>query len=87
MLGFGSHLVLDEIWSMEFRHGFRLKSSFGTAIKFWGDCWWSNLLTYANLAIVTLLILADPTINNLNSNPSDMNANSMATQTTDHAVQ
>ena len=61
MLGFASHLVLDEIWSIDFRH-LRLKSSFGTAIKFWGDCWWSNLATYLNVVILALMIFEDPTI-------------------------
>ena len=39
---------------------FRLKSSFGTAIKFWGDCWWANLLTYANVIVLALMIMGDP---------------------------
>ena len=51
--------MLDEIWSIDFSH-FRLKSSFGTAIKFWGDCWWSNLATYANVIILAMMILQDP---------------------------
>jgi hypothetical protein len=59
MLGFASHLVLDEIWSIDFRH-LRLKSSFGTAIKFWGDCWWANLATYANVLVLAMMITADP---------------------------
>jgi hypothetical protein len=59
MAGFGSHLVLDEIWSIDFRH-LRLKSSFGTALKFWGDCWWANLATYANVVVLALMITADP---------------------------
>jgi membrane-bound metal-dependent hydrolase YbcI (DUF457 family) len=59
MIGFASHLVLDEIWSIDLRH-LRLKSSFGTAIKFWGDCWWSNLVAYANVVILALLISQDP---------------------------
>ena len=59
MLGFASHLVLDEIWSIDFSH-LRLKSSFGTAIKFWGDCWWANLATYANVILLALLMLQDP---------------------------
>ena len=58
MLGFASHLVLDEIWSIDVRH-LRLKSSFGTAIKLWGDCWWANLATYANVIVLALLISAD----------------------------
>ncbi len=60
MLGFASHLVLDEIWSIDFRH-YRLKSSFGTAIKFWSECWWANLIAYANVIILALLIVGDST--------------------------
>ena len=78
MLGFGSHLVLDEIWSIDFKH-FQLKSSFGTAFKFWGDCWWSNLLTYANLIVLTLLILGDPTMRPP-VNPGEPTAETIATQ-------
>ena len=61
MLGFASHLVLDEIWSIDVRR-LRLKSSFGTAVKLWGGCWWSNLLAYANVAILALLIFEDRTL-------------------------
>ena len=61
MLGFMSHLVLDEIWSIEFNHGIpHLKSSFGTAIKFWGKSMWANLSCYAKLAALTFLVLQDP---------------------------
>ncbi len=59
MLGFASHLVLDEIWSIDFRH-FRLKSSFGTAIKFYSDCWWANMVAYSGVLVLALLITADP---------------------------
>ncbi len=59
MIGFASHLVLDEIWSIDFSH-LRLKSSFGTALKLWGDCWWSNLATYANVVVLALMIFAEP---------------------------
>jgi hypothetical protein len=58
MAGFASHLVLDEIWSVDLRH-LRLKSSFGTAIKFWGDSWWANLVTYSCMIVLALLISAD----------------------------
>ncbi len=48
LVGFMSHLILDELWSIDFAGGrFRLKSSFGTAMKFWGDSMGPNLLTYA----------------------------------------
>jgi hypothetical protein len=61
MLGFASHLVLDEIWSIDLRH-LRLKSSSGTAVKLWGQCWWSNMVTYAGVAALALLIFEDTTI-------------------------
>lgn len=61
VIGFMSHLILDEIWSVE-RVGFgvHLKSSFGTAVKFWSPCWWSTSLTYASLLAVSVLVLNDP---------------------------
>jgi hypothetical protein len=63
MLGFMSHLVLDEIWSLDFRGGrIRFKSSFGTAMKFWGDSMGPNLITYAGVAVLTFMVLGDPTV-------------------------
>jgi hypothetical protein len=78
MIGFASHLILDEIWSIDFRHH-RLKSSFGTAIKFWGECWWANLATYANVIVLALLILGDPTMNT-GASAVVQDPNSVATQ-------
>jgi hypothetical protein len=60
VVGFMSHLILDEIWSIEFHRGLiRLKSSFGTAIKFWGDSLWPNLATYVIVAGLTFLVVND----------------------------
>jgi hypothetical protein len=59
-LGYLSHLVLDEIYSVEWSHGLRLKSSFGTALKLWGQGTWSNVSAYAKLAILTAAILFEP---------------------------
>lgn len=62
-LGVMSHLMLDEIYAVEWKTGrWRLKKSFGTAIKMWGDDAWSNFSTYAKLAIVLMLILAQPSV-------------------------
>jgi hypothetical protein len=61
MLGFASHLVLDEIWSVDVWR-LRFKSSFGTAVKFWSDCWWANVLSYVNVIILALLIYEDPSM-------------------------
>jgi hypothetical protein len=56
-----SHLVLDELWSIELSRGrIRLKSSFGTAIKFWGKSLWGNLSTYAKLLAMVAITLGDP---------------------------
>ncbi len=83
MIGFASHLVLDEIWSVDVRH-FKLKSSFGTAVKFWGDCWWANLFTYANVLILALLITADE---RTTTNPDPGNKPEMiATQPDNHPL-
>jgi hypothetical protein len=73
MTGFASHLLLDEIWSVDVRH-MRLKSSFGTAVKLWSKCWWSNLATYANVIVLALLITADqpPASDELPPNKPDM---------------
>lgn len=61
VIGFMSHLILDEIWSTEWSGlTVHFKSSFGTAVKFWAKCWWSTALTYAMLLIVSVLVLNDP---------------------------
>lgn len=59
-IGYLSHLVLDEIWSVEWTHGLKLKSSFGTALKLFGHGAWSNVSCYAKLAILTAMILFEP---------------------------
>ncbi len=61
VVGFMSHLILDELWSIEWQGGrIRLKSSFGTAIKFWGDSVWANLSTYIKVVVLTLMVMNDP---------------------------
>ncbi len=61
ILGFMSHLALDELYSVEWRGGrWQVKSSFGTAIKFWSKSWLGNLSTYAKLLIVGFLVVGDP---------------------------
>ena len=53
VLGYMSHLFLDEVYSFEWSHGrLRLKSSFGTALKIFGHGWWPNISAYAKLAIL-----------------------------------
>jgi membrane-bound metal-dependent hydrolase YbcI (DUF457 family) len=59
LLGVMSHLVLDEIYSVDLAH-MRLKKSFGTAIKFWGKDLWGNVSCYGKLIVVTAMVLAEP---------------------------
>jgi hypothetical protein len=63
LVGFMSHLLLDEIYSVEWRGGrWRLKKSFGTALKIWGDDAWANFSTYAKLVVVGAIILGEPSV-------------------------
>ncbi len=62
-LGVFSHLMLDEIYSVEWERGrWRFKSSFGTALKLWGDSVWDNFSVYSKLAVVVLAILGEPMV-------------------------
>jgi hypothetical protein len=61
--GFMSHLILDEIYAVEWKGGgWRFKKSFGTALKLFGDDAWANFSTYAKLIVVFLLILGEPSV-------------------------
>ena len=60
VLGFLSHLVLDEIWSIDFRRGqYQFKSSFGTALKLWSNDRWANVTTYLKLIGLAVLVYQD----------------------------
>jgi membrane-bound metal-dependent hydrolase YbcI (DUF457 family) len=62
-IGALSHLVLDEIYSVQWVGGrWRFKSSFGTALKLWGEDPWGNISCYAKLIGVAVLILSEPSI-------------------------
>ncbi len=59
-VGFMSHILLDEIWSVEYRRGrYTFKHSFGTALKFWSDNRIANLFSYALLASLCFLAYKD----------------------------
>lgn len=59
VLGFLSHLVFDEIWSVRNgQFGPKAKKGFGTAMKFHGPVLWSNVVTYV-LALALGLIAAN----------------------------
>lgn len=61
VMGFMTHLVLDEIYSVDLkgRKIPRLKKSFGTAIKFFSKNTWSNISTYGKLAILIVIVMGD----------------------------
>ena len=51
VIGYMTHLILDEIWAVEVKGGHvRLKKSFGTALKLFGDVPSANSATWALLA-------------------------------------
>lgn len=60
MLGFLSHLVLDEIYSVDI-NGIRikLKSSAGSAVKLFSESWGANLACYAMLGVLLFLVWVD----------------------------
>lgn len=61
MLGYLSHLVLDELYSVTWSRGqMHFKKSFGTALKVFGQGVWPNVSAYAKLAILTWIILQEP---------------------------
>ena len=63
MLGFFSHLFLDEVWSVNFNHTkVGLKTSWGTALKFWGDVPWSNFVSYILLIGCAAAAMGDPVL-------------------------
>jgi hypothetical protein len=60
MLGFLSHLLLDEVWSIDFQGGrYRYKNSFGTALKLWGKDGSINLLVYGLLGLLAWIVSSD----------------------------
>lgn len=59
-LGFFSHLLLDEIWSVQWNGALpHVKKSFGTAIKFFGDNLGANSMCYGLLILLGIAALQD----------------------------
>src|SRR5947209_10758650 len=56
MLGFFSHLLLDEICSVDLR-GARVNKAFGTAIKFWAPSPWTTLGMYLLLSLLAWRVI------------------------------
>lgn len=60
VIGFMSHLVLDEIYAIDlYGKTLRLKKSFGTALKFFSKSTWANFSTYGKLIILVVIIMGD----------------------------
>lgn len=60
VVGFMSHLILDEMWSVDFKRGqYYFKSSFGTALKLWGKERSPNLVAYSIMVFLALLVYYD----------------------------
>jgi hypothetical protein len=62
VLGFMSHLCLDEIYSVQWDGRPRVKKSFGTALKVFAHGWWPNVSAYAKFAILTYLVISEPSV-------------------------
>jgi len=61
VLGYVAHLVLDELYGIEWRRGrLRLKKSFGTGLKMFSHKWCPNVSTYVKLALLTYIVLYEP---------------------------
>ncbi|AGA25375.1 putative membrane-bound metal-dependent hydrolase (DUF457) [Singulisphaera acidiphila DSM 18658] len=56
MTGYFSHLLLDEICSVDLK-GARVNKAFGTALKFWAPSPWSTIATYLLLSYLTWRII------------------------------
>lgn len=61
-LGYCAHLLLDELYSIEWYRGrLHLKRTLGTALKIFDTHrLWPNLVTYAQLALLSYLVVYEP---------------------------
>ena len=60
VLGFITHLALDEVYAVNWEGKLpRMKKSFGTAMKFWGNSRMANVTTYAKLIVLIVLVVGD----------------------------
>jgi membrane-bound metal-dependent hydrolase YbcI (DUF457 family) len=56
ILGFSSHLLLDEMFSVDLR-GIRVNRAFGSAMKFWAPSPWATLAIYGILSYLVWLVI------------------------------
>jgi len=60
VMGFLSHLILDEIYSVDWQgKTIRVKRSFGTALKLFGNSTTLNMLTYTKVIVLAIMIASD----------------------------
>lgn len=61
VLGFLTHLVLDEFWSVNVRRGrLKIKRSFGSALKLWTRrSVWANVSTYGKVIVLVAVVIGD----------------------------
>ena len=59
VLGFVVHLIMDEIWAVDVAAGFRLKKSFGTALKFFGNSVTANTIVWSMFAGLLYFSMGD----------------------------
>ncbi len=66
VLGFVTHLLLDEFWSLGVRRGrLKIKKSFGTAIKLWTKrSMWANVSAYGKVIVLIAAVIGDPYLMN-----------------------
>ena len=63
VLGFVSHLVLDEIYAVDWNgNTIRVKKSFGTAMKWFSASTYANVSTYSKLGFLVVLALSDASL-------------------------
>lgn len=61
VIGFLSHLLLDELYSIEWTGGkLRLKKSFGTAFKLFSGRIVPDTMTYSQLLLIGFIVVNDP---------------------------
>ena len=63
VVGFVSHLVLDEIYAVDWNgRKIRIKKSFGTAMKWFSSSTYANISTYSKLALLIALAMSDESL-------------------------
>jgi membrane-bound metal-dependent hydrolase YbcI (DUF457 family) len=84
VIGYVSHLLLDELYSIEWYRGrLRRKRSFGTALKLWSNSWWANISTYGKLVLLLVLVTGDPVMMKYCTDP-DCHVHHTASKVHDH---